>query len=223
MGRSAGPNAHCLQFLKLHLLVCVQNFLGKTFCVTQTLSSFRRRYLLWLLCHKKHTWMINGTYVSVYKWWMVVRYKGYAQVPVTADFPACGLTMQCSSQCTSLARSITITHWHSSNNAHALFHGSLITYFFLSPWHPCRRFFRSLNFEGWLRYRQQEVNQKLQALHVEALCQAVSISSWCQVVSACSWGLLRTCSPHACTAPHPLNFPYFTWNWIHLPSTFTRV
>ncbi|ELU00735.1 hypothetical protein CAPTEDRAFT_175751 [Capitella teleta] len=42
-----------------------------------------------------------------------------------------------------------------------------------------RRFFRSLNFEGWLRYRQQEVNQKLQAIHVEALCQA-DLMAWIQ-------------------------------------------
>lgn len=35
-----------------------------------------------------------------------------------------------------------------------------------------RRFFRSNNFEGWLYHRQYEVNQKLQVLHMEALCQA---------------------------------------------------
>jgi hypothetical protein len=37
-----------------------------------------------------------------------------------------------------------------------------------------RKFFRSPNFEGWLYHRQFEVNQKLQVLHMEALCQAVS-------------------------------------------------
>ena len=37
----------------------------------------------------------------------------------------------------------------------------------------CRRFFHSANFSGWMRCRQLEVNQKLQALHVEALCRAV--------------------------------------------------
>ncbi|XP_070559229.1 protein DENND6A-like isoform X2 [Ptychodera flava] len=35
-----------------------------------------------------------------------------------------------------------------------------------------RRFFKSSNFEGWLRNRQQEVNQKLSLLHLEALCDA---------------------------------------------------
>lgn len=37
-----------------------------------------------------------------------------------------------------------------------------------------RRFFRSPNFEGWYQHRQSEVNQKLQVLHLEALCNAVS-------------------------------------------------
>ncbi|XP_062610729.1 protein DENND6A-like, partial [Saccostrea cucullata] len=35
-----------------------------------------------------------------------------------------------------------------------------------------RRFFRSPNFEGWYQHRQTEVNQKLQVLHMEALCSA---------------------------------------------------
>ncbi|KAK2167268.1 hypothetical protein LSH36_30g02036 [Paralvinella palmiformis] len=42
-----------------------------------------------------------------------------------------------------------------------------------------RRFFRSGNFEGWLRFRQEEVNQKLQALHLEVLCQA-DLLTWIQ-------------------------------------------
>ncbi|XP_066285572.1 protein DENND6A-like isoform X2 [Branchiostoma lanceolatum] len=42
-----------------------------------------------------------------------------------------------------------------------------------------RRFFRSSNFEGWLRARQQEVDDKLQALHLEALCDA-DLSLWIQ-------------------------------------------
>jgi len=41
-----------------------------------------------------------------------------------------------------------------------------------------RKFFRSNNFEGWLYHRQYEVNQKLQLLHMEALCQAVSIRTY---------------------------------------------
>ncbi|XP_074645615.1 protein DENND6B-like isoform X2 [Tubulanus polymorphus] len=35
-----------------------------------------------------------------------------------------------------------------------------------------RKFFKSVNFAGWYNQRQLEVNQKLQALHVEALCDA---------------------------------------------------
>ncbi|XP_052780555.1 protein DENND6A-like isoform X2 [Mya arenaria] len=42
-----------------------------------------------------------------------------------------------------------------------------------------RRFFRSANFEGWLLHRQYEVNQKLQLLHMEALCQA-NLVDWIQ-------------------------------------------
>lgn len=41
----------------------------------------------------------------------------------------------------------------------------------------CRKFFGTANFESWLRYRQHEVNQKLEVLHIEAMCQAVSIIS----------------------------------------------
>ena len=37
-----------------------------------------------------------------------------------------------------------------------------------------RKFFRSANFEGWLRHRQQEIRQKLELLHLEALGKAVS-------------------------------------------------
>ncbi|KAK2194231.1 hypothetical protein NP493_1g03008 [Ridgeia piscesae] len=40
-----------------------------------------------------------------------------------------------------------------------------------------RRFFTSANFDSWLRSRQLEVNQKLQALHLEALCQT-DLLSW---------------------------------------------
>lgn len=42
-----------------------------------------------------------------------------------------------------------------------------------------RKFFRSHNFEGWYYHRQYEVNQKIQALHMEALCQA-NLLDWIQ-------------------------------------------
>ncbi|KAK3609536.1 hypothetical protein CHS0354_007340 [Potamilus streckersoni] len=42
-----------------------------------------------------------------------------------------------------------------------------------------RRFFRSQNFEGWYQHRQNEVNQKLEVLHMEALCQA-NLMDWIQ-------------------------------------------
>ncbi|XP_013404768.1 protein DENND6A isoform X2 [Lingula anatina] len=34
-----------------------------------------------------------------------------------------------------------------------------------------RKFFKCPNFDGWYHFRQKEVNQKLQALHLEALCK----------------------------------------------------
>jgi len=37
-----------------------------------------------------------------------------------------------------------------------------------------RRFFRSPNFDGWYRLRRQEMTQKLECLHLEAVCDAVS-------------------------------------------------
>ncbi|KAL5014632.1 hypothetical protein ScPMuIL_008902 [Solemya velum] len=40
-----------------------------------------------------------------------------------------------------------------------------------------QRFFRSQNFEGWYHHRQHEVNQKLQILHIEALCEA-NLMDW---------------------------------------------
>ncbi|XP_050414225.1 protein DENND6B isoform X2 [Patella vulgata] len=40
-----------------------------------------------------------------------------------------------------------------------------------------RRFFRSPNFEGWYHEKQREANQKLQALHMEALCGA-NLQDW---------------------------------------------
>lgn len=36
-----------------------------------------------------------------------------------------------------------------------------------------RRFFRSPNFDGWYRQRHKEMAQKLEALHLEAICEAV--------------------------------------------------
>ncbi|XP_054029838.1 protein DENND6B isoform X2 [Dryobates pubescens] len=40
-----------------------------------------------------------------------------------------------------------------------------------------RRFFRSPNFEGWYRQRHKEMTQKLEALHLEAICEA-NIVAW---------------------------------------------
>jgi len=40
-----------------------------------------------------------------------------------------------------------------------------------------RKFLHTPNFEGWLKYRQQEVNQKLQELHIEVMCQT-DLVSW---------------------------------------------
>lgn len=37
----------------------------------------------------------------------------------------------------------------------------------------CRRFFKSPNFDGWYRQRHKEMTQKLEALHLEAICDAV--------------------------------------------------
>ena len=42
-----------------------------------------------------------------------------------------------------------------------------------------QRFFRSSNFEGWYKLRQHEVNQKLQVLHLEAICEA-NLLDWIQ-------------------------------------------
>jgi len=40
-----------------------------------------------------------------------------------------------------------------------------------------RKFFKSANFEGWLRHRQQEIRQKLEILHLEALGNA-DVARW---------------------------------------------
>ncbi|KAK3103615.1 hypothetical protein FSP39_020536 [Pinctada imbricata] len=40
-----------------------------------------------------------------------------------------------------------------------------------------RKYFKSQNFEGWYQHRQFEVNQKLQVLHMEALCEA-NLTQW---------------------------------------------
>ncbi|XP_052281111.1 protein DENND6A-like isoform X2 [Dreissena polymorpha] len=42
-----------------------------------------------------------------------------------------------------------------------------------------RKFLKSPNFEGWFLHRQYEMNQKLQLLHMEALCQA-DLVDWIQ-------------------------------------------
>lgn len=38
-----------------------------------------------------------------------------------------------------------------------------------------RRFFRSPNFDGWYRLRHKEMTQKVECLHLEAICAAVSM------------------------------------------------
>uniref|UniRef100_A0A8C9MLH4 DENN domain containing 6B n=1 Tax=Serinus canaria TaxID=9135 RepID=A0A8C9MLH4_SERCA len=40
-----------------------------------------------------------------------------------------------------------------------------------------RRFFKSPNFDGWFRQRHREMTQKLEALHLEAICEA-DIVAW---------------------------------------------
>ncbi|XP_062347474.1 protein DENND6B isoform X2 [Cinclus cinclus] len=40
-----------------------------------------------------------------------------------------------------------------------------------------RRFFKSPNFDGWFRQRHREMSQKLEALHLEAICEA-DIGAW---------------------------------------------
>ena len=70
----------------------------------------------------------------------------------------------------------------------------------------CRKFFKTPNFEGWLRHRQQEIGKKLELLHLEVLCKAVSnhIVRW----RTCKMGLLLLlllllnesyCKPRSCT------------------------
>ncbi|XP_069437956.1 protein DENND6B isoform X12 [Ovis canadensis] len=56
---------------------------------------------------------------------------------------------------------------------HLLAHGSP------QPPPPCpdRRFFKSPHFDGWYRQRRREMAQKLEALHLEAICEA-NIELW---------------------------------------------
>ncbi|XP_059103353.1 protein DENND6B isoform X1 [Peromyscus eremicus] len=41
-----------------------------------------------------------------------------------------------------------------------------------------RRFFKSPNFDGWYRQRHKEMAQKLEALHLEAICEAQNLEAW---------------------------------------------
>ncbi|XP_032348486.1 protein DENND6B isoform X1 [Camelus ferus] len=41
-----------------------------------------------------------------------------------------------------------------------------------------RRFFKSPHFDGWYRQRHKEMAQKLEALHLEAICEAQNIEIW---------------------------------------------
>ncbi|XP_065801876.1 protein DENND6B isoform X1 [Muntiacus reevesi] len=45
------------------------------------------------------------------------------------------------------------------------------------PPRPDRRFFKSPHFDGWYRQRHREMTQKLEALHLEAICEA-NIEIW---------------------------------------------
>lgn len=47
-----------------------------------------------------------------------------------------------------------------------------------------RRFFRSPNFDGWYRLRHREMTQKVECLHLEAVCAAVSMILDLDLVSA---------------------------------------
>lgn len=47
-----------------------------------------------------------------------------------------------------------------------------------------RRFFRSPNFDGWYRLRHREMTQKVECLHLEAICAAVSMILDLDLVSA---------------------------------------
>lgn len=40
-----------------------------------------------------------------------------------------------------------------------------------------KKFFKSPNFEGWFKHRREEINQKLEILHLEAICNA-DIAMW---------------------------------------------
>ncbi|XP_064446506.1 protein DENND6B isoform X5 [Mirounga angustirostris] len=48
----------------------------------------------------------------------------------------------------------------------------------LYRWVDGRRFFKSPHFDGWYRQRHKEMAQKLEALHLEAICEAQNIETW---------------------------------------------
>lgn len=49
----------------------------------------------------------------------------------------------------------------------------LLVSVFLLPSASQRHFLKSANFDGWFRNRRREMTQKLEALHLEALCEEV--------------------------------------------------
>ncbi len=55
-----------------------------------------------------------------------------------------------------------------------------------------RRFFRSPNFDGWYRLRHREMTQKVECLHLEAICTAVSMILDLNSVSAYITILLKS-------------------------------
>ncbi|XP_059793236.1 protein DENND6B isoform X4 [Balaenoptera ricei] len=50
----------------------------------------------------------------------------------------------------------------------------------LYRWADSRRFFKSPHFDGWYRQRHKEMAQKLEALHLEAICEAVRGALGCR-------------------------------------------
>ena len=53
----------------------------------------------------------------------------------------------------------------------------LQTYFY-------RHFLKSPNFDGWFKTRRKEMTQKLEALHLEALCEEVRKQRVCVMINS---------------------------------------
>lgn len=46
-----------------------------------------------------------------------------------------------------------------------------------------RHFLKSPNFDGWFKTRRKEMTQKLEALHLEALCEEVREQHVCMILT----------------------------------------